>query len=209
MGQLLPCRGHENRIQICRDYTIFPVVHAKLLKGQSIPSCAGGTIVDHYYRFHAVLKADSSKEYTIFCGYEAAADFCSILGVETPPLFDPLKNVGLPGTGTGGASSASSPTAWNPAMLQLVNAINILLCFWPKRADSVLESVLREVSPYPTKRPYTRFVKSVNTMLRNAKTTMRAVLTRMEAENGPVKDYRFDELIKILEKESIPQYFEP
>lgn len=204
---LIPCRGHERRVRLCRDYEITPVAHLKLLAGQVFESCAGGIITDSYFRFHAVRNGNPDDKGDIICGYPTGCDFCDILGVEKPRLFNPLRvenGGGYGGAGTGGVP----PTPRNPVMQQLSDAVMLLLAYLPYREDSPLSSIQEKISKYPNATPFTKYIRSVNTILKNNKLTMHDVLENIERRNGPVREFDFELLKQILSESGIVSYFD-
>ena len=66
MGKI-NCRGHENRITLCEQYTIKPEFRVKMLKGIVI-SDAGGRITDELYIFSAYDKKTGEFYDKITCG---------------------------------------------------------------------------------------------------------------------------------------------
>ena len=57
----MDCRGEGRREQIVREYNVVPVIHAKLLKGQTKHSDAGALIEDQYYIFECTHKKQGKK----------------------------------------------------------------------------------------------------------------------------------------------------
>lgn len=219
---LIYCRSPQRRKEIVEKYLVTPIAQLKLINNRTIESCAGGTITDSYYVFHCVDRNDPEQVGEIYCGYVAARHLCHLIEEEPPRLFNPLLNEndenGLNNLRNeyeeDDDNTLGTPRRhqrWNPAMKELSNAINILLLYWPQMENSVLESLAERIRPYPHTPPYAWIVKSVNTMLRNHKTTIREILTDIERENGAIRNYTFEHLIEILDKEEdvAGQYFEP
>ena len=197
---LIPCRGHERRLWLCREYEITPIAHLKLLKGQRLDSCAGGEITDNYFRFHARRRGNPEDFGDIICGYPTGCDFCDILNIDKPPLFNPLRAEPGGGGGAGGGNGGNNPAQeqWNPCMLQLSNAVKILLAYLPYREDSPLSNIQEKICNYPFCNPFPKYIKSVNTVLRNYDLTMDDVLEDIERQNGPIKDFHFNLLSRTI-----------
>lgn len=196
---LIPCRGHERRVWLCREYEITPVAHLKLLSGQRIESCAGGEITDNYFRFHARRKGNPDDSGDIICGYPTGCDFCEILDVEKPALFNPLRTENGGGVNPGGGGGNNpAPEQWNPVMLQLSNAVKILLAYLPYKEDSPLSNIQEAICDYPNYRPFPKYIKAVNTILGSHNLTMDSVLENIERDNGPIKEYHFNLLSQAI-----------
>ena len=217
---LIYCRTPQRREEIVKEYVVTPIAHLKLINNRTVESCAGGTITDRYYVFHCTSRRNAEDFGEIYCGHVAARHLCNLINEDPPRLFNPLLNdenddetsnnpVSEGSTSSNsGRENIKSPRQWNPAMKELNNAVNILLLYWPQMNNSVLEKIAEKIRPYPHKSPFPALVKSVNTMLRNHATTMRAILTEIESENGAVRNYSFTHLVEILNQEGVSQYFE-
>jgi hypothetical protein len=208
---LIPCRGHERRIWLCREYEITPIAHLKLLEGQNMTSCAGGNLTDSYFRFRAVRRGNPDDNGDIICGYPTGCDFCELLDIDRPPLFNPLiadHEGGGGGAGGGNGGNNPAPEQWDPVMLQLSNAIMILLAYWPYREDSILSKIQEEIRTIPDREPRRGLIKSVNTMLRNTNTTLRTILNDIERNNGRIRNFQFNLLIQVIEDMGLEQHFE-
>lgn len=204
---LIPCRGHEKRIWLCREYEITPVAHLKLLVGQTLESCAGGKITDSYFRFHAVRKGNPNDHGDIICGYPTGCDFCDILGVAKTPLFNPLKAKGSGGGAGGSGGPGTLGTPINPVMQQLYDAVMILLTYLPYREESPLANIQETISKYPAVTPFNKYVKAVNKILESYDLTMPMVIECIRKENGPVRNFKFDLLAGIVVSLGMDQRF--
>ena len=200
----LYCRTPELREELCREFFITPVAHLTLLNGQRIHSDAGGYITENYFRFKAIHRR-SGQEETIVCGYPTGCHFCDLLGVDRPPLFNPLQVAGA-GGGRGGGGGVPRPR-WNPTMLQLSNAVNILLSYLAEREESPLLDIKAKIDANLTRPPFISLVKAVNTIIGKYGTTMTDILDEIERRNGPIRNFEFTHLIDILNREGIAQNF--
>lgn len=197
------CRGHEARVDIVKKYDIEPLAHLRVLEGMEIQSDAGGDITDSYYLFKCTHK-ESNTEELICCGEPTARDFRALLSVELPRLFNPLQGNGnnVPGGGSGGEE-----LRWDRERKQLYNAVMLFIMWRKNEPHKVLFSLANELRQNVDMSPSLSTIKSVNTLYFKYRTTARDMLNELTRHNH-MRDFRFDLLIRRLQKNGIVQHFE-
>ena len=85
---------------------------------------------------------------------------------------------------------------------------SLLLAYLPYREDSPLSSIQEKINKYPNATPFNKYIKSVNTILRNNNLTMHEVLENIERKNGPVREFHFELLTQILDELDILSFFD-
>lgn len=200
------CRGKSKRIQIVKNYFVEPLAHIKLLNGVTIESDAGGDIVDTYYIFKCKNK-NTNVERFICCGTPTAKHLCELTGNNLPPLFNPLKQTHITNSITNNKTSKGVNLAWNPMRKQLYNATMLLISKWNAKPNTPLFFIKSELELYPNYEPLLKYIKSINTILKNSGNTMMGIINELK-ENNNLKDFEFDLLINTLKKYNIEQYFE-
>lgn len=196
------CRGHNRRIEIVKDYDITPFAHFPVMGSEEVRSDAGDDITDSYFLFNCIHKESKSEE-LICCGISVARDFCDLLGVDLPRLFNPLVEAGHGGSG---GSVGKSGVRWDPTRKQLYNA-TMLFIIWLNKKHNVLYSIKEELEQNTDKAPTLSKIKSVNTLYKKYKTTARGVVEELSKKNH-IRDFRFDRVVQVLQDEKIEQYFE-
>lgn len=197
----MKCRGHETRIQICKENVIEPVAHLMLLSGRVKRSDAEAEIKNDYYIFQCTHKLNGTKE-IIQCGMGAATDFLKILNKDGIPIFNPLLSQGNVNT-TRRKSFAGNKEAnekWNPAAKQLYDAIMLLIIEWDDHnPDSLLFSLKEEITEDNCREPQKRKIKAVNTIISkdSKKRTLSQIVSDMKKDDA-IKEFCFDLLEKIL-----------
>jgi len=203
MGKI-NCRGHENRISLCRQYKIVPEFRVKLLKG-IVVSDSGGRITDELYIFSAY---DQDEKFVdkIICGEPTAKDFLTLTGMDRPPLFNMLKtsprsqNKSSEGVKkvVERAKNSQNPlyskedfSDWNPVNKALYEAIAILILVWQDTSgDSLLFRELRKCTRYPDKYPYSDRLMRLNTMLsKDYRGSLANILDSLKKAGNNLKEF--------------------
>lgn len=203
----MECRGEKKRIFIVQNYIVKPICNLKLLNGQIKKSDAGNDITDHYYIFECTLRKNKTKKETIICGVEVAKHFAYLTKQNLPKLFNILKSNNIVSENVKIQKSDNDSFAYNEASLQLYDAIMIIMSIWNIKPQSPIFYVLESIKQNMFEEPKLSNIKSINTMLKNGKTTLRQMLNKLSEKNN-IKDYKFDLLIKELKLLKIEQYFE-
>lgn len=124
-----------------------------------------------------------------------------------PKLFNILKSNNIVSENVKIQKSDNDSFAYNEASLQLYDAIMIIMSIWNIKSQSPIFYVLKSVKQNMFEDPKLSNIKSINTMLKNGKTTLRQMLNKLSEKNN-IKDYKFDLLIKELKLLKVEQYFE-
>ena len=186
----MECRGKEKREQIAKEYDIVPIIHAKLLNGQTKYSDAASPITDQYYIFECIHKVTGKKE-MIQCGMGAAKHLLELTHNNSLPIFNLLK--------TDGASSVSvgvtgvSKAKWNEMAKQLYNAIMILIVDWDAKPDTPLFDLKKEAEKYKYCAPKLWRIEKVNNIIGKdyKKRKLSEILDDLQKDND-IKEYNFD-----------------
>lgn len=201
------CRGNLTRVRIVNDYYVEPVAHLKLLNGQSKESDAGGKITDEYYIFKCTDKISKQTE-NIVCGSCAANNFFQLINKNKPPLFNPLIN-NQRNNGNNGNDGNNANIKWNDAMLQLHNAIMLIMVIWNiDQINGILLEIKNSTEKYYYKEPFDSNIKSINTIIRNS--FQGATLTEKINElrnNNNLRIYNFELLNVKLNNLGVRSYF--
>lgn len=192
----LRCLGHDKRVNIVQNYILEPVVHTKLLSGQQLFSCTGKKLTDSYYAFNYENKKLKTDKGTFICGKPTGEDFMQLLNLPALSLFNPLVSQTQSSLNNEGSSTNSnSPIVWHTEAKELYNAINLIILYWGNRPiKAPMSGFLRDLRKYPSYQPYLNRVKSINTILKNNKTTMREILRVLNEKNHGMKSYAFNNL---------------
>ncbi|MDE5055226.1 hypothetical protein NDK25_23715 [Niallia taxi] len=192
---MLNCLGHDTRINIIENYILEPVVHTKLL-GQDFFSCTGKRLTDSYYAFNYENRKIKSDKGTLICGRPTGEDFMKLLNLSPLSLFNPLVSQTTSSSNNEGSSTNSnSPIVWHTEAEEMYNAINLIILYWGNRPiKAPMSDFLRDLRKYPSYQPYLNRVKSINTILKNNKTTIREILRVLNENNPGMKSYTFNNL---------------
>ena len=197
------CRGHNNRVNIVNNYDITPLAHLRVLGGMVVHSDAGGDITDSYFLFRCIHK-ETKQEKIICCGEPTAKDFSLLLHTDLPRIFNPLIDEGYEG---GGNHGGGGKIRWNRTRKQLYNAVMLFIMWLGNKPHRVLFSIKTELERDTQSAPPLSKIKAVNTLYTQYHTTARSIINDLEKENR-LKDFRFDLLLKELERCHIEQHFE-
>lgn len=201
MGKI-NCRGHENRIMLCKQYVIKPEFRIKMLKG-IVASDSGGRITDELYIFSAY---DHNHVFVdkIICGEPTAKDFLSIIREPKPALFNMLKLTKKTAERTDitisykktASSVPEIPTnadtkTWHPVNKALYEAIMILIVVWQDTSgDSLLFREMRKCCKYPDKYPFDDRLIRFNTILsKDRRKTLANILESLKKEGNEIRDF--------------------
>lgn len=197
------CRGHENRIELCKKFIIKPQFRIKILKGIVI-SDAGGRISNELYVFSAYNKTDNSFYGKITCGETVAKDFLEITGEHKPSLFNMLKPVKRTADSNSLKKAALNKTQaerkttvtvnttnWHPVNRALYEAIMILIIVWQDTSgDSLLFREMNKCCKYPDKYPYSDRLIRVNTMIsKDRRKTLANILDSLKRAGNDLRDF--------------------
>ena len=203
------CRGERKRAYIVNNYYIEPIAHLKLLNGRTIHSDAGGDITDSYFIFRCVDKRNKDIIKLIQCGRPTAQDFCQKIGKNLPPIFNPLaenyqiqENREFFYHNDNGIINAK----WNPVRKQLYNAVMLIISAWQATPNTPLFNIKIKLEENIEEEPKLSLVKSVNTILCHANTTLSDIIESLSRNNN-LRDFSFNLLIRILTENKIEQYF--
>ncbi|HIX82616.1 MAG TPA: hypothetical protein H9980_11710 [Candidatus Erysipelatoclostridium merdavium] len=198
------CRGHELRVQLCKQYDIKPVGRFKLLNGRTIISDAGNMdITDEYTIFDCISNNDSNRHETIYCGKYVAEDLCKISGYSLPPLFDPLHH---DTDNHGGKSSSPAHKRWNKTRKQLYDIVLLLMVYLENiEINSPLFNIKSELENPNYIDHYPKYqIKGVNTIIGNTGKTFQEILDKLNKNNN-LRVFNYDLVIKYMEKLNINQ----
>jgi hypothetical protein len=201
----MDCRGKEKREQIVKEYNVIPIIHAKLLKGQTKYSDASALITDQYYIFECIHKVTREKE-IIQCGMGAAKHLIELTNNNPLPLFNLLKTDGE--TRKNICETGISETKWNEMAKQLYNAVMILIVDWNAKPGTPLFDIKKEAENYKNYTPVLWRIKKVNNIIAKdyRKRKLSEILEDLKKDND-IKDYKFDLLDTELKANGISSNF--
>ena len=215
MGKI-NCRGHENRITLCEQYTIKPEFRVKMLKGIVI-SDAGGRITDELYIFSAYDKKTGEFYDKITCGEPTAKDFLLITGEKKPELFNMLKTTKKESEAKerkepkkpsalkkDAARSVQVETLdWHPVNRVLYEALMVLILVWNDTSgDSFRE--LKKCTKSPDKYPYSDRLMRLNTLLsKDYRKTLANILESLRKSGNDLKEFDLELLHEAVEKTGV------
>lgn len=200
------CKGHNRRVQICKEWDVNPIAHLKLLQGRIVKSDAGGgNITDTYVLFECINKKNHNLKDTIYCSPTTAKDFCDINGVTLPPLFNPLHQQNH---GHGSNKHINSKDKkWNPCRKQLYNIVMVIFSYLGTvEKDSVLFHIKQELEDtrfidyYPKKQ-----ARSINSYLSKMGTTFKKIIDEL-AINNDLRDFKYDLVVEYIKKLGLDQH---
>lgn len=206
----LNCRGRKNRINIVKEYEVTPVANLKLLNGDIIKSNANNDITDHYYIFEYKSKTTNEVGF-IYCGEDVAKDFSILINKPLPRLYNILRgdeNVRRNAREKSEISGGNQNIKWNPERKQLYNAVMIFFIYWTIKPNTAIYNIKSELENYIEYPPCIRYIKAVNTIIKNTGKTLREVILELENRGNNLKNFNFDLIKRRLEQENIEQYFE-
>ena len=204
-GGHMECRGKEKREQIIKEYDIVPIIHAKLLNGQTKYSDAVSPITDQYYIFECIHKVTGKKE-LIQCGMRAAKHLLELTHNKSLPIFNLLKSDGTT-CGSVGGTGISKPK-WDEMAKQLYNAIMILIIDWNAKPDTPLFGLKKEAEKYKYCAPKLWRIEKVNNVIAKdyRKRKLSEILDDLKKDND-IKEYKFDLLDTELKANGILSNF--
>lgn len=202
----MKCRTQKVRKQIVSEYEIEPLVHLRLLNGQTKYSDAEAVLKDQYYIFECINKKNGNKEY-IQCGISAAKELLSLAGKNAIDIFNPL----LEGSTISALTTSGGKVTTlkiDPAAKQLYNAIMLLIVAWNSPPDTKIYEIKKQVEKYIRFPPPVWRIKQINNIIAKdwKHRTMHQIIEDLKRENT-IKLYKFDLLEKELEKEGEKSFF--
>lgn len=202
------CRGKSIREQIVIEYAVTPIIHARLLNGQTKPSDATALITDQYYIFECVHRETSNKE-IIQCGMGAARHLLELTNHEPLPIFNMLRDGGGAGGVSGPGGGGRIRPQWNPAAKQLYNAIMILIVDWNAKPDTPLFAMKKQAEKYSNYEPFIDRIERVNNIIaKDSKhRTVATILDDLRVAGNDVREYNFDLLTDKLIQNGIDSNF--
>lgn len=220
MGKI-NCRGHLNRVNLCKIYDIMPAFRVKLLKG-IFSSDAGGKITDELYIFSAYDKETGEYYDKITCGEPTARDFLLITGEKRPELFNMLKPVKKT-TSTSEKRSTekkisekktSAPNVqtdtinWHPVNRALYEGIMVLILVWQDtNGDSLLFRELRKCIKYPDRYPFPdRLIRFNSIVSKDHRKTLANILKSLETAGNDLKDFDLEILHDAVLRAGVKSY---
>jgi hypothetical protein len=199
------CHGDANKTRILEAYDVVPVLQLTLLGGQAIHGCCGD-ITDRYYQFEATDKASKAVE-TFVVGHHCAEEFCKRLGVERPPLFNPLRatrRTAVAATpGSPAAGRAPAQDARHPLNQEVWEAVSLICTAWggtPPKPSGILAKLIKEVRDYPRAALYPRKIQALNKAIINSRDprTIGQMQTELRAANPNMRQYDFPLIAEVL-----------
>ena len=205
MERFIKCRNERTRIELVSKYSLEPVAHVQLLNGQKKISCTGDLLTDSYYVF-SYKKGNEGG--TFFCGRHAANHFLNLLGVKSPPLFNPLAGNGEKENSRTSVASGTSPKKWNPISKQLYEAINILLITWDVVPYGPLLDIKKGLEKYYYGEPYLSKIEKVNWIISHDPKgrSIQEMISELRQENS-IRKFDFSLLNSALGKNETKSWF--
>ncbi len=198
----MKCRGLKRKDEIIAKYTISPIIHLRLMNKQKIFSDAGGTISDSYFIFLCINKNDKSDIRYIQCGKPTAQYFCNATDNELPRLFNPLIEDNE-NYNSNDNNMQFNHTNYKLTICeerkQLLDIIALIMCAWGFDPQKPLAKIYYEIKRDSDKKMPNYYLKSVNTILINGKTTFTEVVNKLKKDNQ-LKKYNFDLIFQKAEK---------
>ncbi|ODP30364.1 hypothetical protein PTI45_00216 [Paenibacillus nuruki] len=204
---MLLCRSKKVREDLIKRYSILPIAHVKLLKGQERKSCTGNLLTDSYYVF-SYQKDGESKSF--LCGIHAAYHFLELIKHPKLPLFDPLsRNQDSSSINKNIENYTDQNKQWHPAAKQLYNAIHLLIICWKIEPKAALKDIKSKLEKTMENEPDIRLVKAINTIISRdiSKRTIQEMIQELRVENENMRTFHFDLLTELLLKNKIEQSF--
>ena len=198
----MKCRGKNTRRELVRKYELVQLAHVKLLNGQRKRSCTGDDLIDRYFCFS--YKSPSGKETgTLLCGSYAGKHFCTLLGIEPKPLFNPLRQEGNSSSASAD-KEISSVMKWNVVAKQLYDAIQLLVVCWNTVPGKVLAKIMAEIEQRSDEEPSLQQIKAVNKIISydNKGRSLRRMLGELSNKNN-LRDFSFDLLNAVLQEDDV------
>lgn len=142
-------RGDENKERIRREWDLVPVMHTRLLNGQSIKCCCEVGVTTTYYRFDGTHRISGKHDVLFAHAQGCARKLMGIAPTIAPiPLFNPLQAAPM-AHGARGGGGGGDGTRMHPFNRELYEAIHLLLMCWgrPPASGGPLVDILDEYPP--------------------------------------------------------------
>lgn len=199
------CRCDNKKKEIIEKYNIQPIIHTRILNGQTFNGCCKDEIKDSYYQF--ILEEKNSKDrYYIVVGKHCADRFIDIGNLENPPLFNPLQNIGGDSkSGTkntkGNGKEGNQSNVMTPLNKELYQAIHLLLIYWGgKPPYGKLEEILQYLRKNPTLDTQSWAIQKFNNILgKDATNKTLCEMIEYFSRDNQLIEFSFSNLEKVLE----------
>lgn len=218
MGKI-NCRGHENRVNLIKEFEIFPELRMKMMTG-IVMSDAGARISDELYIFSVYKKSDGTYYDKILCGEHVAKDFLLLTGERRPPIFNILKsshsaasskqsNSSLSNTKNSSVASISpaqkDKIEWHPVNKLLYEAVMIMILVWQDtNGDSILFKELRKCLKYPDKYPFSDRLIRINSIIgKDKRKNLFSILRDLEKAGNEIREFDLALLHEAVEKTGV------
>ena len=194
--------GDDNKERIRREWDLLPVLHTRLLNGQSIQCCCGRSVKTTYYRFDATHRV-SGKRDVLFAHAQGCARKLMVLPptIASIPLFNPLQAAPMAQGPRGGGAGGGDGAGMHPFNRELYEAIHLLLMCWgrPPASGGPLVEILDEIRHAPeVALPHWK-AKSVNSVIEKGQRTLTAMLQALPPQHPPMRVFDFPLMYRALE----------
>lgn len=194
-------RGDENKERIRREWDLVPVLHTRLLNGQSIKCCCEVGVTTTYYRFDATHRISGKRDVLFAHAQGCARKLMGIAPTIAPiPLFNPLQAAPL-AHGARGGGAGGDGARMHPFNRELYEAIHLLLMCWgqPPASGGPLVDILDEIRRAPDVALPLWKAKSVNSVVEKGQRTLTAMLQALPPQNPPMRAFDFPLMHEALE----------
>lgn len=166
-------------------------------------------MTDKYYIFECVLRSNPEIIEIIVCGNRAGRHFLQLTNQESPPIFNPFKNIGVEIQGNNTDNKIGNKTQkWNETAKQLYNAIHWLIICWNIIPRKWMLDISDKLDKFRQKEPLLRDIKSINTAIsKDSKNRTLTEMINVLLESNDIKNYDFNLLVLKLEAAGIKSYF--
>ncbi len=197
-------RGDENKERIRREWDLVPVLHTRLLNGQSIKCCCEVGVKSTYYRFDATHRSSGKRDVLFAHAQGCAKKLMDIAPtIAHIPLFNPLQAPRMAHGAHGGSGGAGGDgPRMHPFNRELYEAIHLLLMCWgrPPASGGPLVDILNEIRRAPDVALPDWKAKSVNSVIEKGQQTLTAMLQKLPPQNPPMRVFDFPMMHRALEK---------
>lgn len=194
-------RGDENKERIRREWDLQPVLHTRLLNGQTIECCCELSVTTTYYRFDATHRISGKRDVLFAHAQGCARKLMGIAPAIAPiPLFNPLQAAPVAQGARGGGGDGDG-TRMHPFNRELYEAIHLLLMCWgrPPASGGPLVEILDEIRRAPDVALPPWKAKSVNSIIEKGQRTLTAMLHALPPQNPPMRGFDFPLMHRALE----------
>ena len=194
-------RGDENKERIRREWDLVPVLHTRLLNGQSIKCCCEVGVTTTYYRFDGTHRISGKCDVLFAHAQGCARKLMGIAPTIAPiPLFNPLQATPL-AHGARGGGAGGDGARMHPFNRELYEVIHLLLMCWglPPASGGPLVDILDEIRRAPDVALPLWKAKSVNSVVEKGQRTLTAMLQALPPQNPPMRAFDFPLMHEALE----------